>query len=511
MPETAPANALEFRGISKRFGGVVALTDVDLTLRSGEVHGLLGQNGSGKSTLIKILAGYHTPDDGSLAMFGHDLPLPMINPQDHGIAVIHQDLGLVDHMTVTENVGISDAYGRASLAPVSWSRVRREVEGLLERIGCDVGPDQLVGDLRGSDRSMVAVARSLRVLERTSAGHVFVLDEPTAYLGATESERLMRLMRRVAAQGSSVLFVSHKLGEILSVTDRCTVLRDGRIVSTVDTEGRTAHELINLQLGRELNDFYPPLAGTPRQSVALSVAGLRAGNLQELTCDLREGEIVGITGLVGMGQDEALRALSGELEKEDGQVRRAGAAIGRGVRSALDSGLAMVPEDRKGQGLWLEASVRENFMLPSTAAGSALRRIDRRAERTRTTDAMRQVGARPMRPEHPVGVLSGGNQQKILLAKWLATDPAVLLLHEPTQGVDAAARREIIELINESAEAGTAVLVASTDYEQLANMCHRVLVLRNGWVSAEIAAPMTEADLLLACSGGARDKEVQGS
>lgn len=500
-----PDPALEFRDISKSFGGVAALTNVRLTLEAGEVHGLLGQNGSGKSTLIKILCGYHVPDRGTLAMFGHEVPLPMANLQDHGVAVIHQDLGLVDSMSVLENVGISDAYGQRAVAPVSWRRFRREVEALLSRLGSDIDPDQMVGSLRGSDRSMVAVARSLRVLERKGDRHVFVLDEPTAYLGVAESERLMGLMRRVADQGSTVLFVSHKIGEVLSVTDRCTILRDGKVVTTVNTVDTSAHALVNHQVGRELDDFYPPMAPTPSRTVALSVSALKAGGLDELTFDVFDGEVLGITGLVGMGQDEAIRTLAGAQESEHGSVSRNGTDVRGGIRGAMDCGLALVPEDRKGQGLWLDASARENFMLPSSAIGRSLRSLDPRDERSRTAEALQRVGVRPFAPEKPVGILSGGNQQKVLLAKWMATKPAVMLLHEPTQGVDAAARREIIELINGLAAAGTAVVVASTDYEQLAKMCHRVLVLRQGRVTSELSQPIADTDLLLACQGGTSD------
>ncbi|WP_326837570.1 sugar ABC transporter ATP-binding protein [Amycolatopsis rhabdoformis] len=502
VDSTVAESALEFRAVSKHFGGVAALSDVDLHLRAGEVHGLLGQNGSGKSTLIKILAGYHVPDRGSLSIFGDDVALPMLRPQDHGVAVIHQDLGLVESMTVLENVGISDAYGRRALAAVHWGKFRREVRDLLRRLDCPVSPDALVRDLRGSDRSMVAIARSLRVLERRGERHVFVLDEPTAYLGVTESDRLMRLMRRVADEGSAVLFVSHKLGEVLSVTDRCTILRDGEVVTTVDTAGSTARGLVSLQLGRELGDFYPPPAAAPRPKVALGVEDLSAGVLRTLSCEVREGEILGLTGLVGMGQDEALRALAGAGTRTTGRVVRHGVPVEPGIRAAVDAGLAMVPEDRKGDGLWLEASARENFMLPASATGGALRRLRRKTERTRTTEALTRVSVRPLAPERPVGLLSGGNQQKVLLAKWLSTEPGVLLLHEPTQGVDAAARREILELVNAAAEAGTAVVVASTDYEQLAHLCHRVLVLRDGVVVEELTQPLTDTDLLLACQGG---------
>ena len=506
MPETA----LEISKVSKHFGGVKALSEVDLTVRAGEVHGLLGQNGSGKSTLIKILAGYHGADGGEITMFGEPVSLPIVSSQDVGIAVIHQDLGLVDSMTVMENIGVSDGFGRASLAPVRWRSFRRDVQKLMERLDCDVSPDQLVAELRGSDRSMVAIGRSMRILERTREKHVFILDEPTAYLGAAESERLMNQMRRVAAEGSSVLFVSHKLGEVLSVTDRCTILRDGRSVATVETSTVRAEDLVSLQLGRDLGDFYPPIAAPARDEVTLRVDDLALPGVEDVSLAVRRGEIVGLTGLVGMGQDEVIMSIAGALPRQGGTVTRDGSAVGTHLRDVIESGIVLVPEDRKGQGLWLDASARENFTLPASARGAGLRPVDRRSERKATLDALTKVGTRPLMTEGRVGILSGGNQQKVLMAKWMATAPEVLLLHEPTQGVDAAARREIIELINEAAELGTAVVVASTDYEQLAHMCHRTVVFRDGRLVDELRQPYDEADLLLSCQGSRSEQQARG-
>lgn len=495
-------NALELSGVSKNFGGVAALSEANLEIRAGEVHGLLGQNGSGKSTLIKILAGYHAPDSGTVAIRGERVNLPISSPQNLGIAIIHQDLGLVDSMTVLENIGISDAYGKRLLSNISWRSFRYEVEALLTRLGCEVRAEQLVRELRGSDRSMVAIARAMRILDRSGSKHIFILDEPTAYLGVTESERLLRTMRRVADEGSSVLFVSHKLNEVLAVTDRCTILRDGRTMSTVETADVTAHELVHLQLGRRMDDFYPPMAAPPAEEIGLDVAGLTVGPVEGVSFALRRGEIVGLTGLAGMGQDEVIEAVAGARMRSAGVVSHDGVLVADDIRNVLRANIVLVPEDRKGQGLWLDASGRENFMLPESARNPPLSSINRKDEKSRTLTALKQVRVRPLATETRVGALSGGNQQKVLMAKSMASGPAVLLLHEPTQGVDAAARREIIELINAAAEDGASVMVASTDYEQLARMCHRVLVLRDGSVSDELIQPLTEADVLLACQKG---------
>lgn len=503
-------SALELANVSKSFGGVAALSNVNFSVEVGEVHGLLGQNGSGKSTLIKILGGYHAPDSGRLTIQGEDVDLPLLNSQSHGIAIIHQDLGLVDSMSVLENIGIADGYGKRTLASVNWRSFREEVGALLRRIDSEIDPDTLVGRLRPTDKSIVAIARAIRLLSKHADKQIFVLDEPTAYLGPAESDRLMAVMRKVAAEGSSVIFVSHKLGEVLAVTDRCTILRDGKVVDTIVSSETTAHSLVNLQLGRELGEFYPPLARPPRGKVVLGVEGLELEDVRDFNLKLRHGEILGITGLAGMGQDEIIQAIGGARNRHDGHVfRDDGRVVGVTVREALAAGVAMVPADRKGEGLWLDASARENFTLPATAKGPALRVLDEKAEKTATVAALKRVGARPLASELAVGRLSGGNQQKVLMAKWLSIEPDVLLLHEPTQGVDAAARREILGLVAEAANAGTSVIVCSTDYEQLSNICHRVLTLRHGVVTSELTQPFNESDLLLACQGsGSTDSVV---
>ncbi|MCW2726809.1 MAG: sugar transporter, ATP-binding component [Frankiales bacterium] len=494
------AVALELHGVSKHFGGVPALSDVDLVVRRGEVHGLLGQNGSGKSTLIKILGGYHAPDTGRLSVFGEELPLPVRDMQQHGIAIIHQDLGLVGSMTVTENVGISDGYRTRSFGRVDWRAARRDTVEALARFDSHVDPERPVGELHPADQAIVAIVRAIRQLDRDTSDQVFVLDEPTAYLGPAEAERVIAVMRHVAATGSSVIFVSHKLSEVLDVTDRCTILRDGRVVDTVTTSESSARELVRLQLGRDLDDFYPAIAPPPAPAVRLRTRALQAQGLGPVDLELHQGEILGVTGLAGMGQDELIHTLGGSRPRTDGEVEAGdGKPVGDTVREALADHVVLVPADRKEEGLWLQASSRENMSHPTVARGRALRVIDRKAERSSALAAMQRVAVRPLAPELPSGALSGGNQQKVLIAKWLGEQPEVLLLHEPTQGVDAAARREILGLVTEAAEAGTSVVVCSTDYEQLANLCHRVLVLRDGLVVSELAQPFSEDDVMLAC------------
>lgn len=493
---------LSIRGLSKTFGGARALIDVDLDLYAGEIHGLLGQNGSGKSTLIKILGGYHSPDAGTVMLNGLDLQLPIARPQDHGIAIIHQDLGLVDSMSVLENVGISDGYGCRGLRPISWGRVRRETSEVMQRLGAHLDLDARLGTLSPSDHSIVAVVRALRLLSLSAEAHIFILDEPTAYLGPAESERVLATMRAVANHGAAVVFVSHKMGEVIQATDRCTVLRDGQVVTTAMTAETKARDLVTLQLGREMGDFYPPLADLPRDDVVLEVVGLCASPATNVDLHVRSGEIVGLTGLVGMGQDAVIEAIAGARNRDEGVIRRPGRdPLPAGVRAATSQGVALVPADRKRDGLWLDATSVENFALPSAVRARPWSRLAPRREYERARGALAQVGVQPLRPGDRTGALSGGNQQKVLMAKWLADAPDVLLLHEPTQGVDAGARRDILALVNQTAGDGVGVVVCSTDYEQLAAICHRVLVLRDGVVAEELHQPLTEESLLLACQG----------
>ncbi|WP_158605555.1 sugar ABC transporter ATP-binding protein [Amycolatopsis panacis] len=489
-----------------------ALDDVDLDLLPGEIHGLLGQNGSGKSTLIKVLGGFHASDRGTVELSGRRVKTPLAQVADHGIAIIHQDLGLVGSMSVIENIGVSDAYGGRRARPIDWKRLKADVLRIFRRLGTRIDPDARVDTLNPSDHSIVAVARALWLLSLRATQHIFVLDEPTAYLGPAESGRLLDVMRAVAADGAAVLFVSHKLNEVLSVTDRCTVLRDGRVVTTRPTEGLSAAEMVTLQLGRPIDDFYPPRAAEPDGSVRLVAEGVSGAGVDDVSLSLRAGEVLGITGLVGMGQDPLAEMLAGARPVAAGTVRGPdGGVLRGGIRAAMGAGVAFVPVDRKRQGLWLAARGRENLTLPTLRARRAWTPISASAERSAARKAFERVGVRPVAPDMPVGSLSGGNQQKVLMAKWLEFKPRVLILHEPTQGVDAAAKREILALVNASAEAGAAVIICSTDYEQLAATCHRVVTMRDGRVVAEQSQPLTERDVLLSCQGATPHGGLAGS
>ncbi len=504
-PPMSPDLALDVRAVGKRFGGVQALVDVDLQLRRGEILGLIGENGSGKSTLVKILSGYHTPERGASGeVFGRPLSFPVHNPGELGIAVIHQDLALVDEMTVVENLGVSSGYASAGLRPVSWRRERARSIELLERFGVDVDPGARVGDLAPAERASVAIVRATRALSDHGHEHVLILDEPTSYLTGSEAERVMRVMRTVADGGSSVIFISHHLHEVVDVADRVVVLRDGRVVADVETATTTEAQLIAHMLGRELGDFYPARLDPARTGEFALVAEHMTGEIvDDLSFELRHGEILGVTGLAGMGQQELPYLLAGVRTPRAGIARRGdGRILGRSPAATLRAGVVLVPGNRQRDGVWLDATAAENISLP--VLGDYYRNgwLNGREESTRAKRLMQTFRVRPPFADQRVADFSGGNQQKIVLAKWLQGEPDVLLLDEPTQGVDAGARKEILEIVRAATEAGAGVAIFSSDLEQLANVCTRVIVLWRGRAAAElIGDEITEDALLRACQG----------
>ncbi|MDH3007514.1 sugar ABC transporter ATP-binding protein [Gordonia alkanivorans] len=495
--------ALQIEGLSKQFDGNYALHPLDWEVKRGEVHALCGQNGSGKSTMIKCLAGYYRPDSGRVRLFGRELDLPVRNPAEHGIAVIHQDLGLAPEMTVLENIGVATGYGTRGFG---WVRDRQEAKAcreIAERLGIELPLNTLVADLSPAQRALVGLVRAVRALGDGHEGHLFILDEPTASLSHSEAAQVTAMMRSVAELGSSVIFVSHRLSEVLDDCDSVTVLRDGKRVLTRSTAGLTRSDLVADILGRRLTDYYPDpperSGATPAQLVLENVSG---GVVKDLSVTVEKGEIVGFTGLAGMGHEELPLVLAGKLPRTGGTVTVDGTTVEPNrPRAAIAAGLALVPGNRHRDGVWLDASAAENVTLPSlgsfTKFGVA---TNWRKERSTAVDLVEESGAVPAQPHWPIRQFSGGNQQKIVLSKWLHLDPTVLLLDEPTQGVDAGASRQLLDRVADLAADGASVLVFSGDHEQLAAICHRVLVLHHGEVVAELPrAELSEQALLEAC------------
>lgn len=476
-------------GLSKTFAGTTVLQDAHLEVKRGEIHALLGGNGSGKSTLIKVLAGVYGADSGGrIAVQGVSAPADEWSPamaRNAGLHFVHQDPAVFGPLTVAENLAIGRGFIQAVGGRINWPANRRRAAKILERFSIDVSPAALVANLRPAERTMLSIARALQDQEGAHDG-VLVLDEPTASLPAWEVDILLAALRKYAAAGQTILYVSHRLPEILELADRVTVLRDGIQVATRDIAELDERSLVELIAGRDLERVFPDRPATVSEEIALSVRGLVAGPLRGVDLDLRRGEVLGVAGLLGSGRTTLLRALFGDINIESGQLTLEGAPFRpRRPASAMRAGVAMVPENRGAEGLFGSLSVRENLSAAVVPRYWSLGRLQHGRERS---DASALVGAYAVRPASDAavaGTLSGGNQQKVVMARWLRRDPVVLLLDEPTQGVDVQARSEIYEHVRRAVAKGSSVLLVTSDFEELAHLSDRVVVLRDGCVAAE--------------------------
>jgi ribose transport system ATP-binding protein len=483
------APALEARRISKSFGGTRALDAAGIELRRGEVHGLLGQNGSGKSTLIRILAGFHTPDPGAeLTVGGRPVPLPLPpgRAPELGLRFVHQDLGLIPSLSALENL-LLDELATARWRHLSWRRERDRARRSLARLGVDIDPRATVASLTPLERAQLAI---LRAVEATP--DVLVLDEPTAFLPGSEREQLYELMRGIAAGGRSVLLVSHDLGEVSEVADRVTVLRDGSVVRTAEAASIGAEELVELVVGRRLEPL-DGRSGAPRRAPApeaVRIVGLRGDVVRDVSIELRAGETVGLAGLVGSGFDEVPYLLFGVGARRAGRLTLGGGELDLAAMTpqrALDAGMALLPADRARDGAVGSLAIEANMTLPVLDRYAGARGLDRRRLLRDAAAMLEENRITPSEPRAAFETLSGGNQQRTLLAKWLQTDAPLLLLDEPTRGVDVGARQEIAAAIRALAERGMVILCASTDHELLAAICGRVLIFSGGVVVLQLA------------------------
>jgi ribose transport system ATP-binding protein len=486
---------LRIDNLSKSFPGTQALSDVSLEVGPGEIRALVGGNGSGKSTLIKILAGVQPADPGGrITVSGNSVAAEDITPEwsfDAALAFVHQDLGLFDHLTVAENVFVGLPYPRRA-GRIDWRRLNREAASILDRLRVKVSPHAPLAGLRASDRTLVAIARAVRGRDDTHDG-ALVLDEPTARLAAPEAERLLDAVRRFAADGQAILYVSHRLDEVLALADSITVLRDGTVVADRSTDGLDAGELSRLIVGHAVSSTIGYGIDTATGPALLEIDDMWSGPLKGVDLTLAEGEILGITGLIGAGTSSLLRAIYGAQGRR-GAVRLAGRELPSGdIAAAVRAGAAFVPENRLRDGAFVTLSVRENLSASYlTRFRHRLSWIDRRAEVAASAEAISAYGVRCQSPQMPVALLSGGNQQKVVLARWLTGRPRLLLLDEPTQGVDVGARAEIHRQVRAAASRGCGVIVASSDADELLDLSDRVLVLREGKVA--VSAGRDEVD-----------------
>jgi ribose transport system ATP-binding protein len=472
---------VEFLGVTKRFGGTTALNDVSLDLAAGEILALLGENGAGKSTLIKALAGIHKPDEGRILFNGadyvHSAPKPNVKQR---VSFIHQDLGLVEWMSVGENVGLAQGFSRKGRL-IDWKGTEARAAQSLKLVGCDFDPSRRVQDLSRTEKSLVAIARSL-----AADADVLVLDEPTASLPADEVERLFVVLRSLKARGVGMIYVSHRLDEIFRLADRVAVLRDGKLVGNVAVKSTTPADLVNMIVGREVKELYH--RGAKRDGVeTLKVSNLTTHNAGPVSFTARAGEVLGLVGLRGAGQEDIGRCLFGAMEHSGGVELEGKLLDLASPQAALNQGIGLVARDRTEESVALSLSIRENMFLNPWSIGRTLMSFMtpfNEAEAAREIGDT--VGLRPNDPHLPVEALSGGNQQKVVVGRWLATGRRVLIAEDPTAGVDVGAKAEIYRLIAKALESGLTVIVVSTDFEEVANICHRALVFSRGMITAEI-------------------------
>ena len=503
MPVEDPATTfLSLRGISKVFAGQWALKSVDLDLRPGEIHALLGKNGSGKSTLIKILAGFHQPETGSRA-FVRGEPLALGSPRhahEAGLRFIHQDLGLADPLDVVDNLALGTSYG--SRGWLSDRRERRRARQILAEHGLDVDVTQPVEGLTAAQKSMIAIVRAVHDTPGGSA--LLVLDEPTASLPERDVEHLFTLLGNVRAKGITILYVTHRLPEVFRIADRVSVLRDGERVITRDTAGLGEDTLAELIVGHAIAKREETTASAQRASGrALAVRRLRGPAVRDVSFDVHSGEIVGLTGLVGSGFEATLALIFGAAAATAGEVLVEDRPFRLGhPAAAIASGIGYVPPDRKRLSAIQTWTLRENLTLTDVPTLGNTPLLDARADKRDAADWLTRLDVDTTDSERLMSSLSGGNQQKVVLGKWMRRGSRVLLLDEPTIGVDVGAKDRIYALLRGAAAAGTAILMASSDLQELEAVCGRVLVLRDGQVVAELAGEQITADRLFAESAG---------
>ena len=474
---------LEMREIDKIFPGVHALKKVNFELRKGEVHALLGENGAGKSTLINVLGGVYTIDGRQIRIDGQQFVIRQIkDAQQLGIAIIHQELVLVPHMTVAENIFMGRE-PRTKLGTVDKKKMFRDAQEAIDAVGLCCSATDLVGKLSVAQQQLVEIAKALSYNAK-----IVVMDEPTSSLMTREVDILFDTIRKLRAKGVSIIYISHRMSEFFEIADRITVMRDGEYVTTRDVEQTNIDELVFLMVGRKLENYYTRTYNKPGETV-LEVSGLsqKSTGLEDINFSLRKGEILGFSGLVGAGRSELMRCIVGIEKYDSGEIRLFGEPAGpMDTAQAQKKGLVMVPEDRKQQGLILLNSVGFNLTINVLESFIGLGVVNKCAENEIIERHIRALNIKTPSARQKVGNLSGGNQQKVLMGKWLATNPKILILDEPTRGVDVGAKAEIYMIIDRLVKEGISVIMVSSELNEIINMCDRVLVMSDGRITGEL-------------------------
>ena len=496
---TAVAPALEARGIVKRFDGVLALNEAEFAVRPGEIHALLGENGAGKSTLIKILTGIYEPDAGVIKRDGVEVEFANVRVANRaGIVALYQEISIIPSLSVAENIMLGDKMPRRA-GLVEWRKLRKAAREQLDSINQRIPLGKLASELSPVQQTMVSFARALAVDAK-----VLILDEPTASLTDTEITELFTVLRSLRERGVAIVYVSHRLEEVFELCDRLTIMRNGETILTKDVADSHIDEVISTMVGRSASELYPERGTTVRDHVALEVSGLSGRRVREVSFSVRAGEVLGIGGLAGSGRSELLRLIAGAQSRSAGEIAVEGQKVPRraSVGRMLDSGLGLVPEERRSQGVILGTSIQDNIVFANLGAVSTAGIVSGHRAIDITRKAMQSLQIKARNARQHVGELSGGNQQKVVLAKMLARNPKVLLMDEPTRGIDVGTKAEIYRLIRDLAAQGTAIIAVSSELPELIGMSDRILIMHEGRISGEVDAAVADDELLLSyCYG----------
>lgn len=478
---------LQMKHITKRFPGVLALNDVQFSLRRGEVHALLGENGAGKSTLMKILSGVYQPDEGEIIF--EDKPVSFSDPlsaQNVGITIIHQEFNLFPELTVEENIFIGREFCKKNRWRLDEKQQRQATIEILQKLNLAIKPDTLVADLTVAQQQMVEIAKAISVNAR-----ILIMDEPTAALTETEIESLFRVTRLLKEQGTGIVYISHRLEELALIADRATVMRDGQYISTVDYECVKISDLIAMMVGRDLGNIYPRREALQQRIPVLEVNGLtRKGVLNDINFTLYRGEILGFAGLMGAGRTELARAIFGADSIDSGTLKLNGKeTVIKDISDAIQQGISYLTEDRKKEGLALNLSVERNIMLGNYPEYSdRFGNVDSRRCQQTSEEQVKALRIKTPNLEQAALNLSGRNQQKIIIARWVCKDTDILIFDEPTRGIDVGAKLEIYELMNRLVAKGKSIIMISSELPEVLGMCDRILVMRSGRITGELSA-----------------------
>jgi ABC-type sugar transport system ATPase subunit len=491
---------LEFSGVNKRFGGVHALRDVTFSIPRGEVHALMGENGAGKSTLIRVCGGVIVPDSGEMRFDGQAQRFTnALESRRAGISIVHQEIPMCPHLTAAENVFLGNTLPRRG-GLIDWGAVRHETQKLFDRLQVDIRPNDVVGKLPIALQQMVEIAQALSLKAK-----LLIMDEPTSALGKQETDHLFEIIRQLRAEGITIVYVSHRLEEVFEIADRISVMRDGQYISTIDRPSATPEKIVHMMVGREIDRLFPKSVTTPRESPLLTVRNLTLpGMFRDVSFELRGGEVLGLVGLQGSGTSEVMRALFGVYSGVSGDV------LIRGEQTRIPSplhairrGIAYVPADRQREGLFRVLSVRDNAGIVNLPAlANLFGWVSSGALARQAKQAVRDFGIKVSGIDAPISSLSGGNQQKVVISRSLSTQPDIILLDDPTRGIDVGAKAEIHRILNQLTAQGRGVILASSELQEVLAMSDRVAVMYKGEIRAMLTQAQAERDLVMGLATG---------